>query len=142
MANSGHAAGDKLAAGVAIFRQARAMLPSKALAAGRLSLSVDSTSLRATVQANAQFQSASKSLEQYLAAHPNALSASQLGAIHAAMSDIVGMLNTVTDSTKPSTDAAALKQDGWNALAAQPEAVHQDSNTICANGGNQATCVK
>ncbi len=142
MANSGHAAGDKLAAGVAIFRQYRAMLPSKALATGRLSLSLDSASLRDTVQANAQFQSASKSLEQYLAAHPNALSASQLGAIHAATSDIVGMLDTVSDPTKPSTDVTALKQSGWNALAAQSEGVHRDSNTICANGGNQAACVK
>lgn len=142
MANSGHMAGERLAVGVEIFKQLRSTLSPEVLASGKLPTEMTSASMREAIQANATFQSSSKSLEQYLAAHPNVLSASQIGEIQAAKTDIIGIMDKVTDTTKAVDDTTALKQDGWNTLAAQSEVVHQDSNTICRNGGNQRVCVK
>lgn len=131
LANNGHTAATNMASGLIPYQQA---------AQSGHSLELLTPEITNTVNASAAFNSTEQQLANYIQAHPNALSPDMVAAIQVASQNAMGILGSLVNLNATGNDM--INSSGWYSLAAQSLTVHQDSNTICHNGGDTSSCVQ
>jgi Flp pilus assembly pilin Flp len=134
LANSGHTAADKLAAGIVPYQQA--------IQNGEKDDVLTSANILAAADAGKTFNTTAQQFQDYMQAHPQALSSTMANAVQAASQDISTVVSPLSNpNPKSADDSDQINAAAWNALASQSLQVHTDANTSCANGGDANSCV-
>lgn len=133
LANTGHSAANSMKGGITIYKMR--------LEGGEKVITLESTSINNTVKAGLTFKDQFQELASYVKANPDTLSADQIQTIQLASNDITGILDQLGNPNgTPGKDL--VNPENWSAMAQKSMEVHQNSNTICGNGGDASQCVR